>query len=264
MIIYKITNTRNGKIYIGQTTETLSKRWKRHCSSYCTKYMAIARAISKYGKASFIIEEVEKCNSREELNIREHYYIYTYKTLTPYGYNIKAGGNNSPMANSTKQKISNANKGQKRTLEMRKKMSIIQQSLYDSNPNRAKLISDRLTGKPKTASERKSLSCTKQKSSIYTGVSKRASNNKKINYIRYIMSFSIKDKTISERYINEHDAAQSYDLWCITHGLEPINFPEDIKSREYFNEVICKPKRVPKNINQVEPKIAPVSSHFRS
>lgn len=31
MIIYKITNTINGKIYIGQTICSLSKRWYEHC-----------------------------------------------------------------------------------------------------------------------------------------------------------------------------------------------------------------------------------------
>lgn len=30
MIIYKITNQVNNKVYIGLTTETLSKRWSGH------------------------------------------------------------------------------------------------------------------------------------------------------------------------------------------------------------------------------------------
>ena len=29
-IIYKITNTINGKVYIGKTLETMEKRWKEH------------------------------------------------------------------------------------------------------------------------------------------------------------------------------------------------------------------------------------------
>ena len=32
MIIYKITNKQNGKMYIGQTINSLENRWKRHQS----------------------------------------------------------------------------------------------------------------------------------------------------------------------------------------------------------------------------------------
>ena len=32
MIIYKITNKQNGKMYIGQTINSLEDRWKRHQS----------------------------------------------------------------------------------------------------------------------------------------------------------------------------------------------------------------------------------------
>ena len=33
MIVYKITNRVNGKIYIGQTKASLSRRWKEHVKS---------------------------------------------------------------------------------------------------------------------------------------------------------------------------------------------------------------------------------------
>ena len=29
--IYKVTNQINGKLYIGETIQTISKRWNRHC-----------------------------------------------------------------------------------------------------------------------------------------------------------------------------------------------------------------------------------------
>jgi hypothetical protein len=31
MIIYVITNTINGKVYVGQTARELNVRWKEHC-----------------------------------------------------------------------------------------------------------------------------------------------------------------------------------------------------------------------------------------
>ena len=32
--IYKITNKLNGKVYIGQTVQSLEERFQRHCSRY--------------------------------------------------------------------------------------------------------------------------------------------------------------------------------------------------------------------------------------
>ena len=55
-IIYKITNTINNKIYIGQTIQSLQNRWKRHCSNKGTideLNMVIKKAILKYGKENF-------------------------------------------------------------------------------------------------------------------------------------------------------------------------------------------------------------------
>lgn len=46
--IYKITNKLNGKVYIGQTIQSLEERFQRHCSRYNDTYhfnMPIKRAI---------------------------------------------------------------------------------------------------------------------------------------------------------------------------------------------------------------------------
>jgi predicted GIY-YIG superfamily endonuclease len=48
--IYKITNTINGKVYIGQTIQPLDKRWSQHKRSARMKEpYSIHRAIAKYG-----------------------------------------------------------------------------------------------------------------------------------------------------------------------------------------------------------------------
>ena len=68
MIIYKITNNINGKAYIGQTTNTLARRWCKHntpSSNYCR---LLKRALNKYGKENFIIEKIAGSESIEELN----------------------------------------------------------------------------------------------------------------------------------------------------------------------------------------------------
>jgi len=52
--------------------------------------MVIKRAIHKYGKENFIIEEIEKCN-QELLNEREKYWISFYNSYEN-GYNSTLGG----------------------------------------------------------------------------------------------------------------------------------------------------------------------------
>lgn len=94
-IIYKITNKINNKIYIGQTIQNLKDRWYRHCGntgSSAELGMVIKKAIHKYGKDNFIIEELERCN-QSLLNEREIYWISYYDSYN-HGYNSTLGGQN--------------------------------------------------------------------------------------------------------------------------------------------------------------------------
>ena len=70
MIIYKITNKENGKMYIGQTINSIEDRWHRHCNDAMNNILDthFARAIRKYGKENFTIEEIDTASSQDELN----------------------------------------------------------------------------------------------------------------------------------------------------------------------------------------------------
>lgn len=94
MFIYKITNLINGKIYIGQTTRSVKERWKGH--RFHKGCIALNRAINKYGKDNFIIEEIYCSLEKEDLNKKEQYFIKYFNCLVPEGYNISVGGN-APM-----------------------------------------------------------------------------------------------------------------------------------------------------------------------
>lgn len=83
MIVYKITNKISNKIYIGQTTRKISNRIAEH---KC-KNSLVGEAIKQYGTGNFSFEIVEKCNSRDELNAREEYWINYYGSIYPNGYN---------------------------------------------------------------------------------------------------------------------------------------------------------------------------------
>lgn len=91
--IYKITNTINGKPYIGQTIQNVKERFYQHCATKCSKAvsnMAIHRAIKKYGKSNFTVEVIEEIDSAN-LNDREKYWIKYYNSYNN-GYNSTKGG----------------------------------------------------------------------------------------------------------------------------------------------------------------------------
>ena len=89
MIIYKITNKINDKIYIGQTIRSLEERVKEHKRK---KNCSLYKAFNKYGIENFDFEIIEKCNSIEEMNEKEIYWIKYYDCLMPKGYNLCEGG----------------------------------------------------------------------------------------------------------------------------------------------------------------------------
>ena len=95
MYIYKITNTINGKVYIGQTyNRSIEERFKGHVKcAKPTHSMLIDRVIYKYGKENFIVEQIDEANSLSELNEKEQYWIKFYNsTDRNIGYNLTTGG----------------------------------------------------------------------------------------------------------------------------------------------------------------------------
>lgn len=98
MLIYKITNLVNGKIYIGLTTQTLGERWTNHknASNSCEYY--IARAIRKHGRKNFKIEQIDKAYSEKEMKSKEKYWIAKYQSNNKkIGYNLTSGGEHTVL-----------------------------------------------------------------------------------------------------------------------------------------------------------------------
>lgn len=91
--IYKITNSINGKVYIGQTVKTLQKRFIQHKNN-CTKsyfsQLAIYKAFNKYGIDNFVFEKIEEIPNKL-LDEREKYWIEEYDSYFN-GYNSTLGG----------------------------------------------------------------------------------------------------------------------------------------------------------------------------
>jgi group I intron endonuclease len=144
-IIYLITDTVNGKKYIGQTVKGLSKRWKTHLQAVRRgSKNAIHKAIRKYGAESFTIEVIAE-TLEPFLDDLEVFFIRLHNTFSKWGYNLTEGGGGvrgtrseefrercrlnmtgkSPSAE-TKAKLSLAHKGSKRSPEVRQKMKLLQ------------------------------------------------------------------------------------------------------------------------------------------
>jgi group I intron endonuclease len=96
MIIYKVTNKINNKVYIGQTTLSLDERRKYHYKESRRKNDTtyFHNALNKYHYEDFVWEILEdNIDNIDTLNEKEIYYISFYDTYFN-GYNETTGGTN--------------------------------------------------------------------------------------------------------------------------------------------------------------------------
>lgn len=94
--IYKITNNKNNKMYIGQSSNPMY-RWKQHQYIAMTKKdigeSAIHDALREVGLENFSFEIL---GWFENYNQKEKEFIQYYNSMIPNGYNIQEGGNEPP------------------------------------------------------------------------------------------------------------------------------------------------------------------------
>ena len=108
-VIYLITNLLNSMKYVGQTKRPLKERISEHKRG--DQY--IDRAIKKYGWENFMVEVLEECDSFEQLNEREKFWIATLNTMSPNGYNLNDGGRKIEICSKeTRAKLSAASSGE--------------------------------------------------------------------------------------------------------------------------------------------------------
>ena len=86
-------------MYIGQTIRPIKDRFNRHMNDALNEVLDthFARAIRKYGRDSFIIEQIDEALDQQELNQKEQYWIRYFNAIEK-GYNEtdainKCGGN---------------------------------------------------------------------------------------------------------------------------------------------------------------------------
>ena len=105
--IYKIRNLKNGKIYIGQSTD-IKTRWNNHkfeLNSNTHRNPHLQNAYNKYGEDAFEFTILER-TFEENLNNAEEYWINYFDSTNPEkGYNLKYGGNASKKREDIQEQI---------------------------------------------------------------------------------------------------------------------------------------------------------------
>ncbi|APC25634.1 GIY-YIG catalytic domain-containin endonuclease [Only Syngen Nebraska virus 5] len=177
---YVWTRRKTGKQYVGVTTRPIDQRFKEHCKedSTCTK---LRNAIQKHGVGAFDFEYFEWMDPWDLAYI-EKTLVDELESLSPNGYNLKEGGGNygslveevkqkmseaqigekNPMygkehTEESKKKISESNTGKTRTEESKKKISEARIGMIFSEDHKKK-ISESNTGKTRTEESKKKIS----------------------------------------------------------------------------------------------------------
>jgi hypothetical protein len=96
--LYLITNTLNGRRYVGKSHQTLEERWANHLQAVEKgSHFYVHNAIRKYTPLAFTIEEIETFSDEEELSTAETAAIWDYRThWTKGGYNLNWGPDEGP------------------------------------------------------------------------------------------------------------------------------------------------------------------------
>jgi group I intron endonuclease len=154
--VYLLTCATNGKLYVGYTSETVDKRWRRHVYASRNPRNPINYAIAAHGEGSFLRATLATFDNVEEALAAEREMIVFHKSLCGQnGYNVSRGGEsasgvkrsdafkaalgermkllwkNSEWRTSLKNSMSNAQKQRYKDIELRKEHARKQKEWVD-------------------------------------------------------------------------------------------------------------------------------------
>lgn len=111
MFVYLILNTKNSKVYVGQTTyRNPNNRWSAHKTDLRGKNspcVLLQRAWNKHGEKVWEYFVIDEARTQRKLDKLEDFYIEDLESRNPvFGYNIRKGGSRGAHVESTKKKLS--------------------------------------------------------------------------------------------------------------------------------------------------------------
>ena len=143
--IYTHTNKTNGKVYVGLTSMSPEKRWRK--GKRYKEGTHFRNAVDKYGWDNFEHEIIKDGLTKEEASYWEQYYISFYNSSDrQYGYNMSFGGEHGghPQTEEARKKISKNGyhqgmKGKRHSDETKRKMSESRNGRKFSDESKEKL-----------------------------------------------------------------------------------------------------------------------------
>lgn len=136
MHVYAITNTENGKIYIGQhSSDDLSTYFSMQCrralsGGRMNDKPLLYRAIRKHGSDAFVIASLVCPCDKKQMNALEKFFIRTLESRElAIGYNLAEGGlggatrNGCKNTEHQKESVALALRGHPKSLEHRRHLS---------------------------------------------------------------------------------------------------------------------------------------------
>jgi len=121
MIIYKAKNLINNKLYVGKTSSLFNRKRGHFNDAKKGSVLVFHKAIRKYGESNFKFFALHICDSTEDVNEKEKYFIQKYNTMTPYGYNMTGGGDGGAPCKEVREKIRKTLTGRERSEEFKEK-----------------------------------------------------------------------------------------------------------------------------------------------
>lgn len=115
--IYISRNKKNDKYYIGQTTQSIKKRFLQHLRE--GNYFS--RSLKKNGLEKFRITSIEMPDTA--LDVMESLLINHFNSMAPNGYNLTTGGSNGRPSKESRKRMSEAHKGKIFSEEHKRKLS---------------------------------------------------------------------------------------------------------------------------------------------